>query len=131
MAREQGFFLLEALAAGLALLVMSLCLLLYVHSNQARLEDGCRIRAVFLARTQFAAAEAAADMGRLATGEYPWQGKAEDLQGAESRYEVNTEVAVLEPEVYQVSVQVRWQGDGFQGKVDFEREVVSHEKGVP
>ena len=129
MAREQGFFLLEALAAGLALLVMSLCLLLYGHTNQARLEDGCRIRAVFLARTQFAAAEAAADRGMLMAGNYPWQGKSEDLQGEESQYVVLTEVTATEPEVYQVSVQVHWQGENFQGKADFEREVISHERG--
>ena len=129
MEKESGFFLVEVLAAGLALLVMASCLLLFARSMELRVADGCRARAVFLARTQFAAAQAEAAAGGLSLGSYAWQGEAEDLQGEVAEYEVATEVQGEGEGLYKVSVQVSWQGQAARGHLELEREVVRHGQG--
>lgn len=125
MKREEGFVLLEVLVAGLALLAMSACFLLYARSAEVRAADSCRVRAVFLARTQFAAAQAAADRSRLSAGSYPWQGEAGDLQGGEVAYRVETEVVKEREDIFKVMVEVTWQGET-GGALKLEREVVAH-----
>lgn len=132
--RQRGFFLLEALVAGLSLLVMASCFLLYARSVELGVADGCRVRAVFLARAQFAAAQADANGGRLSQGSYPWQGLAEDLQDSKAAYQVETEVSGLEGNgegtgLYKVMVHVAWQGKAVKGQLDLEREVVRHGQG--
>ena len=132
--RERGFFFLEVLVAGLALLVKASCFAIYARSMELRVADGCRVRAVFLARTQFAAAQAEAAARGLAPGSYPWQGRAEDLQEGGIDYAVETNIGSEggiegNPAAYRVSVQVKWQGRAARGQLDLEREVVRHGSG--
>lgn len=131
--REQGFFMLETLVAGIAILVMCTCLYSFSHSIEAQAADGCRVRAIFLARTQFAAAQADARAGALRTGAYAWQGREEDLQEDGVVYQVNTSVEGNETDergtpsgIFEVSVQAAWQGKFSQGKLDMKRTVVAH-----
>ena len=131
VAEERGFIMLEVLAAGLALLVMASCLLLFARSMELRAADGCRVRAVFLARAQFAAARADAEAGRLSFGSYPWQGLAEDLQDGRTAYQVETDIGSSEggsegTGLYLVRVHVQWQGPAAGGQLELEREVVRH-----
>lgn len=127
---QRGYIFLETLAAGLALLALSACFFLFAHSLKAQLADSCRQRAVFLARTQFAAAQAEAARGTLRQGDYPWQGKAEDLQEPGTVFAVQTSVdgreGSGEENVYQVRVQVKWQGKITEGQLELERDVVNH-----
>lgn len=123
--RERGFVLLEALVAGTALLALSLCFLLYARSAELRLSDGCRARAVFLARAQFAAAQAEEKARGLQAGDYPWQGKAEDLEDGGVVYAVRTRVEGG-GKLHRVFVQVQWQGEAVKGKMELERDVVRH-----
>ena len=134
VAEERGFIMLEVLAAGLALLVMASCLLLFARSMELRAADGCRVRAIFLARTQFASAQADANEGRLALGGYPWQGEAGDLQEGGIDYTVETNISGAPDAegtagLYRVAVQVAWQGETAKGKLELEREVVRHGQG--
>ncbi len=125
MGRERGFVLLEVLAAGLALLVMAMCFHVFAGSAELREADACRVRAVFLARTQFSAAQAAANQKALLAGGYPWQGEAGDLQGGEEVYSVETDVAGAGEGSFKVVVKVAWQGR-VRGELELEREVVAH-----
>lgn len=127
---EKGFFLLETLVAGVALLAMSACLYLFAHSMELRVADDCNMRAVFLARTQFAAAQAAADCSELPLGNFPWQGEGAELSAGGNNYRVETQVEGSERGEYRVLVQVYWQGKGKSGSLNLEREVVTHEQGA-
>lgn len=138
---EDGFFLLETLIVGLALLVMSAGFYLYADSMKIKEADGCRVRAAFLARTQFSAAQAEADrrdagnVPLLKVGTYPWQGRNEDLQDGDTEYQVFTEIGGNSPDeegkasgIYDVSVQVNWQGKSAKGEMKLTRTVVAHGK---
>ncbi|MBE6102601.1 MAG: hypothetical protein E7200_11025 [Selenomonas ruminantium] len=127
---ESGFFLLETLVAGAALLVMSACLYFFAHSMELRGADDCRMRAVFMARTQFAAAQAAADCNALVPGEFPWQGEGDELSAGGNAYSVETHIEGSGRGIYRVSVQIHWQGRDRDGGLNLEREVVAHEKGT-
>ena len=131
VAKEQGFVLLESLVAGLALLVMAACFALFARSMELEVADGCRVLAIFLARTQFAAAQADASESRLHAGSYPWQGEAEDLQDGRASYTVQTHIngagdGEAGSGIYKVSVHVAWHGEAAWGQLDLEREVVEH-----
>ena len=133
VARERGFMLLEVLAAGLALLALSSCFLLYGRSAELRAADGCRVKAVYLARAQLAAAQADINGRGLPEGSYPWQGADDDLRDGDVAYTVSADVcrngAAAEEssfDVRKVTVNVKWQGRTSEGELKLEREVVRH-----
>lgn len=123
--RSGGFFLWEALLAGLFLLVMAGSAGLYAKAAEFReIADG-RCAALLLARAQIAYAQSRLEQDGDLPPHMDYLGDAQDLQQNNILYRVSAD-SVPEGNVWQLQVNVVWEVHGHEADMEFARVLARH-----
>ena len=122
---EGGFFLWEALLVGMFLLVMAGAAGIYVKATELKNISSGQAAAIYLARAQISYAQSSLDQNGMLPSERPYLGATEDLDQNDIVYQVDS-VCSKEGERWQLRVEIVWEVQGHEKKLDFTRTLAQH-----
>lgn len=122
---EAGFFLWEALLAGLLLLIMVGSAALYVKAAELKNIAAQQATALYLGRAQISYAQGRLNKEGVLPSELPYQGKEADLGQNGCSYQLRS-YCQQEAGGWQLQVEISWEVRGHEEKLVFVRWLAPH-----
>jgi len=123
--RQAGFFLWETVVLSFLLLAMAVTAGMYVKVVEVKTATAAQGGADFIARAEFAYAEAWLERNGSLPERMAYLGDSDDLQQNGIRYEVTAQ-AWAEDGLWQLSVEISWEAEHGQGRQVYKRYLARH-----
>ncbi|WP_296771231.1 hypothetical protein [Selenomonas sp.] len=121
--RQAGFFLWETILLCACLVAMAAGVRLYAQAAELRVTQAVEGRADYLARGQFAYAQALLGRDGVLPADMEYLGDEGDLQQNNAVYRVRAEAVEAEG-LWQLRVVVSWEVNGRYGEQEYKRSLV-------
>ncbi|WP_026761039.1 hypothetical protein [Selenomonas ruminantium] len=123
--RQAGFFLWETVVLSFLLLAMAVTAGMYVKVAEVKTATAAQGGAVFIARAEFAYAEAWLERNGSLPESMAYLGNDDDLRQNGIRYEVAAQ-AWAEDGLWQLTVEISWEAEHGQGRRVYKRYLARH-----
>ena len=123
--RQAGFFLWETVVLSFLLMAMAVTAGMYVKVAEVKTATAAQGGADFIARAEFAYAEAWLERNGSLPERMAYLGDSDDLQQNGIRYEVAAQT-LAEDGLWQLSVEISWEAEHGQGRRVYKRYLARH-----
>lgn len=123
--RQAGFFLWETVVLSFLLVAMAVTAGMYVKAAEVKTATAAQGGADFIARAEFAYAEAWLERNGSLPESMTYLGDGDDLQQNGIRYEVAAQ-ALAEDGLWQLTVKISWEAEHGQGRRVYKRYLARH-----
>lgn len=124
--RQAGFFLWETMVLSLLLMAMAVTAGMYVKAAEVKAATAAQAGADFIARAEFAYAEARLERNGSLPERMDYLGESGDLRQNGICYEVDAR-ALAEGRLWQLTVDVSWEAEHGYGRQAYKRYLARHE----